>query len=143
MYIELAHAKKKRGGGKKRGKRRRGGEEREEEGEEKEERKNARAQKKKESARSLFFAREPSTSGRISGGPKISGKGPRRQGGPFLGGTFFISNFSSVIGPSTDPRPSQHLMHIYIVIHIYIVSKVTYSLVSRCWNDMQCHITIY
>ena len=40
-------------------------------------------------ADSFFFAREPSTSGRISGGPKKSGKGPRRQGGPFLGGTFY------------------------------------------------------
>ena len=95
MYIELAHAKKKRGGGKKRGKRRRGGEEREEEGEEKEERKNARARKKKSPRGAcafsglFFFAPEPSTSGRISGGPKKSGKGPRRQGGPFLGGTFY------------------------------------------------------
>jgi len=71
------------GRGEGRGRRRKGGE-----------KECSRAKKKRvcvalaPSADSFFFAREPSTSGRISGGPKKSGKGPRRQGGPFLGGTF-------------------------------------------------------
>ena len=71
------------GRGEGRGRRRKGGE------------KECSRLKKKKSLRGacafsglFFFSSAPSTSGRISGSPKKSGKGPRRQGGPFLGGTF-------------------------------------------------------